>query len=144
MVDCIEKPCTQRKLFTKHTVDVSSTSRLIQVFTCFITTVPFQSADSFQFYGVLVGSYGVLVAEWLRRRTLGKKVVGSTPRVGHQGMQVGTACINPCLSPPRSVHVQLGTWYNNMHVTRRSVSANCKTIGSLPVKQVNTCMNDQG
>ena len=29
-------------------------------------------------------------------------------RVGHQGMQVGTACINPCLSPPRSVHIQLG------------------------------------
>ena len=84
------------------------------------------------------------MAEWLRRRPLGKKVVGSTPRVNHQGMQVGTVYINPCLSPPRSVHVQLGTWYQDMHVTRRSVSANCKQSAALPVKQVYIRMNDQG
>ena len=49
----------------------------------------------------------ILVAEWLRHGTLGKKVAGSTPQVDHQGTQVDTAYKNPCLSSSRSVHIQL-------------------------------------
>ena len=71
-----------------------------------------------------------------------KEVVGSTP--WSSGYASGH-CVHKRLPLPGDECTRtMGTWYNDMHITKRSVSANSTTIGSMSVKQVYICMNDQG
>ena len=61
-------------------------------------------------------------------------------------IQVGNAYKNPCLSllrSGRSVHVQLGTSYGNMHVTRQIVSAYCNQSAVQAFKQMYSFTNIQ-